>query len=614
MKLWKLWLACLLVVPGLALPDSVELRNGSVFEGDILIETKTFIVMKIGGTGQMRIDRNKIKSLKRTRAYKAEPAAPKVEPAAAQPAANPAAKTKEKIKPDPNWRYAHASRYVDTSNPDLNQLIKKISKPGKEKADDVIALRKYKKKASPAIPQLLRIMADERVVSATNTNFRWIGYGALNGQSGFTCQDVILAKEAAYTLAKIGEPALYPTLDVLEDKNPIRRTYAAMSLSWNSAAGSKQHYWNVYKALTARFKDPHPRPRGQAVSTLAYVGPQEVVNELVPFLMDPDEFVRREARSGIDHRKNFKDLRIDHLLSGLRSGRASERRRAAQALLYLARRLAGNAKLEAALRYALDDGDADVRKYAALGLGKLPGKRNAFSLIHNTDDKDEDVRVSAIKGLRGTREPAGIEKLIAALRDPSPKVRKEAARSLRKTDSRYAAAALIETLKDADGDVARQAASTLGTTGDLSALTPLFELLITDKRSHKAVEGAFSGLARKSDDHKKKTALFLMGKLTHSDRDIRYRAVRALFNVRTPITVNALGRATRDADLWIRMAATEALGLTRLKETVPHLIRVLDDPEEKVRKKAHAMLRLVTKNWDLSDRSGDWTAWWHTQP
>ncbi len=624
----KNWLALLIFCAGIVAADSVELKNGSVFAGKIIFETKTCVVMKIGGSGRMRIDKSRIKKIDRgiaeTVSGGAADVSRRAQKSAAPPQSDTAADVHEKqpqadaesTQPDPSWKYVFAHRYGSSSDPKIEEQIKKIVKPGKESVDAVIALREFGEKAEPAIPHLLRMLGDPRIVMATDTSAYWIGYGGLAGKSGYCATEKILAKEAAYTLSKIGERALYPTLQMLKDGKPVRRMYAAMSLSWNRTA--RKQFWKVRDDLLACFNDTDPKVRGHAVYTLAVLGPPEAVNDVVPRLLDEDRFVRRRALSGVEYQRVPDELHVEPLLSGLRDSRPEVRRYAAEAFAELAKHL-DDSRVDAALRYAAEDPDPGVRRFAAQALGKRPvdggtgSTGNTYALVGNTDDSDAGVRREAVKALRGTTNRTGILKLIEALKDPDAGVREEAASSLRKTGNKGAVRALIEALDDPEPRVVKQAISTLGTTGDLSAVRPVFEISVKISDVSRTADRALSALGRKSDAAKREIARFLIPKLDNEDKFIRYRAARALFNVRTPIAIDALARATRDADGLVRKTAAEALGLMRDKRVIPHLIPLLEDPDEEVKKKTYHMLRLVSRNYDLPDERGAWQAWWNKQ-
>ena len=354
-----LLLSCLLVAPGIAGADTIRLRNGSVLDGDITRETDAYVIMRVRGAGQMRIEKSRITDIARTRTPPADGPKPTARAGAPAPAGKPDAAGKA-VPPDPDWRYRHAHRFEGPVSPEVQTQLERISTPGKESVNAVIELREMREDGVAAIPQLLRILADDRQVAATDRSVVWIGYGGhLAGRSGHGAQMVSLAKETAYTLARLGEPALMPTLDALQDAHPIRRAYAAMSLGWNKAV--EQHKSEVVRALETRLGDTHPFVRGHAAYTLAVVGPSDAINTILPLLLDSDHIVRRMALRGITFRPLGDDINIDPLLRGLAGPDAAARNHAAAAFAALAGKIK-DPRVHGALRRAAEDPDPQVRR------------------------------------------------------------------------------------------------------------------------------------------------------------------------------------------------------------------------------------------------------------
>jgi HEAT repeat protein len=129
------------------------------------------------------------------------------------------------------------------------------------------------------------------------------------------------------------------------------------------------------------------------------------------------------------------DADLGDLITKLASKETSARRQAANELADMGPE-AGPAS--AALRKAVKDPDAYVRRFSAQALGKIGGeakdvKTNVTTLTLALSDEKQEVQLAAIDGLVNIG-PHALDSLMAALKDPTrvPAVRKKAAQGLGK--------------------------------------------------------------------------------------------------------------------------------------------------------------------------------------
>lgn len=141
-------------------------------------------------------------------------------------------------------------------------------------------------------------------------------------------------------------------------------------------------------------------------------------------------------------------------ISGLDLGGTRDQR------LRLARRLAGRPNPKSAKDLAVlleQDGDATIRRLAAVGLGRTGGREAKAALLAALADEDLMVRRRAVQGLGRRWGDAAIPPLgRALLEDPKPEVRREAAVALGRMRSEAALWPLSSARDDSDGAV-RQA-------------------------------------------------------------------------------------------------------------------------------------------------------------
>lgn len=306
---------------------------------------------------------------------------------------------------------------------------------------------------------------------------------------GGSLEDMTVRVRAGGVLLKMGPRGIRALVTALADSNRKLSGNAAMTLLFEV-----YDTLNLNAQLLPLLTDPRPYVRTNVIELVRLDGAlqQDAITAMRKALVDPDESVRRTA-----------------------AGRLAE-----VGLL--------NAPLQSDLVRALADRAPDVRRAAALALGRGGAAdphtiRAITSLLH--DDRDPTVRQAAADAL-GSLEEAGepaVPVLIAALRDRAPSVR----------------------------------ASAAGALGEIGASS-----------------------ARSNPDS---ISDALSAALADGDRLVRLTAARALRTIGAPAARHQL-RALRNADYEVRTIVVSALGeLPATSESIEGLISLLNDPNEIVR-------------------------------
>jgi len=134
----------------------------------------------------------------------------------------------------------------------------------------------------------------------------------------------------------------------------------------------------------------------------------------------------------------------------------------------------------------LTEGDARLRGFAALGLGRVSSQRTVHVLLALLADKVNTVRNLAERSLLALPDAVrehGIEPLLAMLRHPVPLTRSPAARVIGLTGDPRALSPLLDLLSgDSQWLVRMWAAKALGDLGLPAAVAPLTRALQRDEK------------------------------------------------------------------------------------------------------------------------------------
>jgi HEAT repeat protein len=183
------------------------------------------------------------------------------------------------------------------------------------------------------------------------------------------------------------------------------------------------------------------------------------------------------------------DSTVSSLILLLKDPNPDLRRTAALSLGKIA-----SAEASPVLVQALGDRDPLVRQYSAWALGNLEpaDEKAAASLMELFDDPDPAVANAAALAIgKIGRSPLTIDRLIEALQGSHPRSRRAAVQALAWLETDRAYPALVKALKDSDAGVRQGAIAALGELGNDQAV-PLFqERLLHDPDPGVRGEAAF---------------------------------------------------------------------------------------------------------------------------
>jgi HEAT repeat protein len=215
------------------------------------------------------------------------------------------------------------------------------------------------------------------------------------------------------------------------------------------------------------------RVRANAAEALGEFRAAGAIEALIEALADENWAVRKAAHLAI---RQMRDVRaLEPFLAALRGQTEEARMLAAEALGQF-----GDVRAVEPLVGALADRSWDVRAAAARALGAIGDARAVSPLIRAMSESDLGVRDAAAEALVNIGPPA-FDDLVGALDDPSWDVRRTAALALGRLGDQRATGRLLLALRDNSDPWLRQdAALALGQIGDLSAIQLLRVALFDD--------------------------------------------------------------------------------------------------------------------------------------
>lgn len=144
---------------------------------------------------------------------------------------------------------------------------------------------------------------------------------------------------------------------------------------------------------------------------------------------------------------------------------------------------------------ALSDPDTLVREYSAWALGQIGEEINtdaAMALVAALGDEHPTVKASAAKALGnvGLRKPM-IPLLLEGLTVGEVKSRRAVVQALMQLEGKESYSALLTALKDSDAEVRQGAIAALGELGDRQVLPSLRKILLEDRSVGVRTEAAY---------------------------------------------------------------------------------------------------------------------------
>ena len=236
--------------------------------------------------------------------------------------------------------------------------------------------------------------------------------------------------------------------------------------------------------------------------------------------------------------------------------------------------------------------DPELRKRAALKLGKAGGRRAIKSLVGLLHDPEWGVRVAAIEALGATAHPSVVGPLLAAIRDA------EKASSPVAAEVHAAAVAALQRAGPAAAPLLRQSAGdrsprlreaaieALGGISDPEAI-PMLVAALGDERSN-VRQAAARALARARTPD---CVTALLASLHHRDPSTRRSVIEALGETGDPRAAEALSRVVADRDRPVRDAAVRALGRIGSRDAVDTLVAAFQGADRDLRQAAGNALR-----------------------
>lgn len=363
-------------------------------------------------------------------------------------------------------------------------------------------------------------------------------------------RDATLRAEAAAAMGRTGSRLYAPALrQALRDTSATVRFEAVFALGQLWIEQDAPAPVEVVNDVLPAIVDPEPRVRAAAVEALGKLGPPDLEPRLLTLLSDQEAQVRREAATALFRMR------------------------------YLKRLTAYSTTTVRALADATNDPDADVRWRAAYAFSRWPEKDAAETLAKAAEDEAALVRLFALRGLAQLKEKGPAEPAVVGLDDPDERVRAEAIATLKAQDRSGKLGKKV--LRDPSPHVRAAAADALDNTGGSLAI---LDELARDKSSF--VRGAaVAAFAKRLGD---KADVRLAELLQDKDPLIRAKACAATIHL--PTAGRKLAEdCLKDGDVRVRAAALEALAERPGNEVDILLSVALSDPDSPIELRGTAM-------------------------
>jgi HEAT repeat protein len=320
------------------------------------------------------------------------------------------------------------------------------------------------------------------------------------------------------------------------------------------------------RSLAQALNDADPDVRSTAVEALGTDTEAGAATLLLAAAEDDDERVRVAALRCLSH------LRRDPKVMWSALVKSSERERE-QMIAMLEDR--GAEELGLLASEYLDSRNPDDRALAVTLAGRAGTPATIRKTIAALRDPEKAVRSAAAHALSELRTPEAIPALAYTLKDPDPGVRIQAVRALGVIDDDEVIPVLIDSLKDPEARVRDEASDVVQRWRSPAVARRLVQALSAGDLSRPASDL----LARMGE-----TALEpILERLPDCDPDFLPVLGELLSAIVGPdVFVDDLG--SLDPDL--RSRAVESLGAMGGAKAVDGLIRVLSDPDERIRKAA----------------------------
>lgn len=326
-----------------------------------------------------------------------------------------------------------------------------LQRYGKEMIDRLISLawsRKDDIRASAIM--LLGLLGDESVLPSLldlTTEDRFI-------------EDI---KRAFIFIGKHNPHCILPLIDT---DNIYKKRFVVEVLSDIASP----EYYSVFEKM---INDRDGHIRALSAIGLSRIGKFEAINLIFPLLSDPYEDVQEAAISALAMFKN--NIDINRLVVLLNEKNPQLRKNAA----ILIGRIGAKEAVHS-LGFALKDDDISVRYAATEALSALKIHEANRYLLNALTDESPGIRASAAIGLAVNAGEEAVEPLMLLINDSDDTVRVAAAKALGITRSRKAVPALLNSLIDRNGFVVTTSIESLGQIGGEEAKEALLRMITSD--------------------------------------------------------------------------------------------------------------------------------------
>ena len=358
---------------------------------------------------------------------------------------------------------------------------------------------------------------------------------------------------AATALGRVKVIRSIPILiGALEDEDPRVQYEAAKAL----------YQYRPYSIalLMESLESPSEDKVINAISILAKIGGEEVVNVLGALLNHSSDSIRMEAVKGLG--KIGGEKTVEFLVNSLKDDFITVRNLAADYLVNIG---SGSVELLAAV---LEDEDVKLRQNAAVTLGRIGDQRAVVPLIDILSSKSDQDRQAAASALGGLGNPIAIQPLIEVLRSNNPELSWYATEALLKIGA-PAIAPIIDVLRDKDPHMQLKANLMLLNLGT-QAIAPLIEALrIKDKIIRESAEHLLLWIGLAVVDP-------LINVLNAEDFELSESAKKVLLKIGSR-AVNALTMALENQPDAVRISVVRLLGEIGDYPAINSLVAALDD-------------------------------------
>ena len=351
--------------------------------------------------------------------------------------------------------------------------------------------------------------------------------------------------------------------------------------------------------IVARLADREPEVRTEAAEALVGFRSFQVIDPLIPLLVDVDEGVKHAAvntLAEVKHPRVSELQRLQQLIRALSDPDVQD------AVVTTLTKMADPRSVEPLIKQ-LSSSNASTSRATAMALRGIKDPRTVEPLIAHLHDVDKVVVAQALSGLWLAKDPRAINPVAALLYDPEVGIQAEAI--LGEFGDARAIDPAIDRLSDPNDpswDFLRQVPR--------ADSTPrLIEHLTSNANYRRGAGAEASGLL-----FEPRTVDALVALLTDPDPSLRLRAVTALSRIKDPRAVQPLIARLADTDVRVRiaschaffaipdrraveplmmqlsasdpnlrLAAVVALGEIKDARSVEHLIALLSDKEPRVR-------------------------------